>query len=290
MVIKAYSKLLFVTIAWGGMTVVMKFAVSFTSPFTLNFIRFLSAFLILLIFTISKGESLRVKKEDLLVVLSVALTGGIISSGFFLYGLSYSTASDAGLIVGTEPAITALIAAIIAKEAIGARTYLSSILSFIGIWFIVMQGNLVIEITQARAFGDLLIIVGAVAWSLFTVLNKFAVKKMNALVVTTYITLLAMIFYFPISIIERHFFSLVNLPLSFWLAVLYMAIFGTFISVQWWISSVGHIGAAKVGIFGSLVPVFSLIFSVTLLSEVITIFHLIGMALIVASVITVSIK
>lgn len=262
----------------------------FTSPFTFNLIRFLIAFLLLFIFSVSKGENLKVSKKDLPLVLSIAFFGGIVSGGSFIYGLSYTTASDAGLIIGTEPATTALIAAIIAKESVTIRTYIGSILSFIGIWFIVMQGQLFIEITQVRAYGDLFVIIAIVGWSLFTVLNKFAMKRMKAWLVTLYLTLFALLFYLPISFFEGYLLLLPNLPLAFWLAILYIAIFGTLIAMQWWISSVGHIGAVKVGMFGSLIPVFSLIFSVTMLNETITIFHIIGMLLIVIGVIIVSIK
>lgn len=285
---KDYIKLLTVAIIWGGVTPATKIGVLFISPFTLNFLRYSIAFLLLLLIATIRKERLRISRKDLPLILVLGLLGGIISGSLWPFGLLYTTASDAGIIIGAQPAVIVILSAILAKESVSVRTYISAILCFIGIWFIVMQGKFVVEFTKARAFGDLLIIANSFSWALFTVINKFALKKMEAWIVTFYVMLLASLFYFPISIYERCFVLVAKLPLIFWLVLFYIAVLGMFVSYQWWISSVGNVGPAKVGIFYSLVPVFSLIFSVIFVGEMITIFHIVGMVLIIIGVMMVS--
>ena len=64
----------------------------------------------------------------------------------------------------------------------------------------------------------------------------------------------------------------------------FVAIFPSVVAILLWNSAISRIGPSRAGIFMYLTPVYAAVFSVPLLGETISIFHIIGGAVIIAGV------
>jgi drug/metabolite transporter (DMT)-like permease len=65
---------------------------------------------------------------------------------------------------------------------------------------------------------------------------------------------------------------------------LYVAIFPSFISQIFWLRGVDLIGPGRAGVYVNLVPVFSAILAVALLSEHFAVFHAVSLVLVIGGI------
>ena len=135
--------------------------------------------------------------------------------------------------------------------------------------------------------GDVYIFIGVALYGLYTVLLRFAPKVhafsfMQAIfVLGTIGTLVWMMFY--------HLLSLGSLAITapvgdIVLSILYITIFASIGATFFWNYGVQHVGAIRAGYFVNLIPVFSIIWALFLVGEVIELYQIVGMILVCAGI------
>jgi drug/metabolite transporter (DMT)-like permease len=67
-------------------------------------------------------------------------------------------------------------------------------------------------------------------------------------------------------------------------AIVYIALFASFIAILFWNRGLAMIGPNRAGVFIYLLPVFSSVLSVTLLDEPVGLYHLAGFAFIIVGI------
>jgi drug/metabolite transporter (DMT)-like permease len=72
-----------------------------------------------------------------------------------------------------------------------------------------------------------------------------------------------------------------TVPLSGWVALVYVMVFATAVGQQAWLYGVDGVGPSRAGIFGNLVPVSALFFSFMILGEPVGVREIGGVGLIV---------
>lgn len=75
-----------------------------------------------------------------------------------------------------------------------------------------------------------------------------------------------------------------TVPLSGWVALVYVMVFATAVGQQAWLYGVDGVGPSRAGIFGNLVPVSALVFSFLILGEPVGVREIAGVGLIVLGV------
>ena len=75
-----------------------------------------------------------------------------------------------------------------------------------------------------------------------------------------------------------------TVPLSGWVALVYVMVFATALGQQAWLYGVDGVGPSRAGIFGNLIPVSALIFSFVILGEPVGLREISGIGLIVLGV------
>lgn len=216
--------LTFAAAIWGGVYVVSKVVLDVIPPFTLLIIRFGIALIVLGAFVVARREY--IAKKDAPLLMAIAFVGVTISIAAQFLGTKLSTAHMGALITSASPAFIALFAIWILKERIRWQQTAGILLATVGVMIVI--GVPSEADTHTSWIGNLILLVAALSWGLYTVLSKKATQKYSSLTVTTYAAFFGLIFSWPLSAWE-----LAVTPVSWewswqiWMGVLYIGIIST---------------------------------------------------------------
>ncbi len=273
------------TIFWAGAFIGGKLAVVEFPPFGLTFLRFF--FASIMIFSVMvkyEKKNWRLKKEDYPIMIFLGLVGMVGYHILFFISLKYTTAINASMIAATNPLLTTILAVFFLKEKLGARKISGIIIALIGVIITISRGDLSILMNFTFNKGDLLMVVAVSCWAIYSIVSRKVMVKYSPLILTTYSFVLCTLFTLPFAILENPNSYLKNTTLSGWGGILYMAIFPSTIGYLVQQTAIKELGPSKTAIFINLVPVFSMILSVVILKESITMITILSVIFIVIGV------
>ncbi len=273
----AYLSLFIAATIWGITIPAMKYALEYVPVFVLAFIRFAGASLILYPFV---RKNLAIKPQHFLLIIAAGLTGISFHIAFFFYGLTYTSASNAGVLFASAPLFTLLFAALFLREKISKRMIFGALVGFIGI--------IVVTIPHAHGtvtfapIGDILILASTFSLVLYQIFSKKLFAHYTASVVTFYSFLIGSITFAPMAlqyfVQKPTFFT--ELPTNSLLAIGFGIVFSSFIAYSLWQKGLTKVSASRVGFFLYLDPIIATVTAVILLNETITPLFVIGSFLI----------
>jgi len=279
---EAYCLLLIVMMLWSGNFIVGRATGGLIAPFTLAFIRWTGALLLVAPFArrsvAADAAQLRASWRN---VWLLGLTGVAAFNAFIYSGLRETSATNALLLQAAIPALV-LIANRLIYGVVPPHGHAVGVsLSVAGVIVIVSEGNPGMLVQFAFGRGDLLVFAGAVSWSLYTVLlrRRPAVRPISLLTVTFAIGVMTML---PFAATEWAQIRAIPWRPPLVAACLYVAILPSLVAYALYNRAVGLVGAAAAGHMISLMPVFGALLAAVLLGETLRAYHLAAMTLIVA--------
>ncbi|SDN22507.1 Threonine/homoserine efflux transporter RhtA [Psychrobacillus sp. OK028] len=279
---KIYAMLVFVMFAWGANVSLLKYMVEEVAPVTLTAFRILVAGLVVVLILWKMKLLRKPTPSEWKYILLGTLTNVVIHHYFLNMGLSITSATHGGLILGTGPMLTAIFAAIILRYFPSKVQWLGVVLGLAGIAVSILVGSE----TMGANLGDFYVFLSILVQVLsFMVVSK-AAKTLDPRLLTAYMLIIGAVILIVISLIQepgaiKQFSS--TTP-NFWIIFLASAIVCTAVGHLMYNYAVGQAGPTKAAIFMNLNPVFSLIISALFLGEVLRLNHLLGLILIIAGV------
>ena len=280
--IKAYICTSFSILMWGITFISTKILLNDFSPIEILFTRFLLG-LILLMIIYPKNNKIYSKKEELLFALT-GLSGVTLYYLFENIALNYSLASNVGILVAIGPLFTGIFAAVFLKEKLKPNFFIGFIFAIIGIAIITFNGKFVLKINP---IGDMFALLAAVMWGIYSVLVKIMGDLGHRSITITkktfiygIIFMLPMMFLMKFNVSINDYLKPINLVNFIFLS--FVACTLCFIT---WAYSTRILGAVKNNTYIYIIPIITLISSKIVLNENITIFAVIGVALILLGVI-----
>ncbi|MDF2524608.1 MAG: EamA family transporter [Clostridiales bacterium] len=277
--LKGYLYVMITMSAWGSTYVVSKFILGSVPPFTLLLLRYMVAAVVLYIIMMKKGIS-KVERQDYKYIIFIGFVGYFIGVGAQFVGTQLSNASMASLINSTNPIFIILFAIPILKEKVTISKIISIAAAVIGAYIIIggVQGG-------SMLIGIIACIIATATWSLMSVVSKRATEKYNALTVTTYSIMVAILFTFPISIYEMATIPDLNLlePVVI-LSALYLGLICTALAFVLWSKSLSMMEAGICSLFYPVQPMVSVLLGWLFLKEKMNSSFFIGAMLIIAGV------
>jgi len=205
----ALAALVVAMIVWGSTFVVTKVAMQEFPPWTLAFLRFAIASLVLLAFMRGRGGLTKLRRSMSLWRLTfLALTGIALFTAAFNYALVYGSASQGALLYATIPAVLAVCAVLFLKERLNRGRVLGIALSVVGAALIVASGEPRLEVAPSPLLGAAFMLWTVVLWAAYTVAAK-AVTDADQIVVIFAISVLGALMLLPASVVEL---AMVGLP------------------------------------------------------------------------------
>jgi len=279
------TDLLLVTMAliWGVNASVMKLAVAQMPPLVFNAARLglASLALVLLAFGVRR---VALSRRDVAVLLALGVLGTGLYQFFMIEGLARTRAGTTALILSSGPAFVALFGRLLGVERITRRGMFGIAMSMVGIGLVAL--------TQPDSFarrtsllGSLLVLVGCICWSLFSVLIKPYANRIDGRLVTA-ITIVGGTV--PLSLIALPAVNAVawdELSIGMWGAIVYAGLASMVIAYLFWNRGVRLLGPTRTAMFGNLQPVFALTAARVMLGERPGVWQLIGAVAIIAGVV-----
>ena len=179
--------------------------------------------------------------------------------------LKYTTASQAGMITAIFPILVALIARIILKEKVTAKTISGFFLAIAGIYWISYLTE-TSDFAPCPILGNFLEFLAMICAAGYTICVKYLTGRYHALFLGALQSFVGTIFFAPFL-----FFSAHGIPDDFplWptLAILYLGSMITFVAYTLYNYGVSKIPASQASAFVNLVPVFAMILGWLILDE-----------------------
>jgi drug/metabolite transporter (DMT)-like permease len=147
----AWLLLIDTNMLWAGSYVASKVALRELLVTMMLALRFGLAALLLLPWLVRRRKDLRLTRQDLLQLGVLVLVGFGISKLLQFGGLVFTTASDVGLLIGSESFFTAALSWLLLKERLKGRTMVALLLGFFGVYLIVEQGLVNSNIQRAES-------------------------------------------------------------------------------------------------------------------------------------------
>jgi drug/metabolite transporter (DMT)-like permease len=178
---------LFTMFLWGVNFAFVKYLLDTLGVGPFLFIRFVTmpllAFLLLLLVFKKHVARTWPKREDLPRFIACGLIGHALHVGMVFWGISLSTAFSSALVLTSGPLFTLLILVLLGAERLRASQVAGTLVAMAGIAIFLSDkfaGGL------HAGFGDLILLVSASLFSLYTVLARPLVERYGPLIVLAY--------------------------------------------------------------------------------------------------------
>ncbi len=266
---------------WSGVFPAISILLKSMGLFTSVFLRFACAAVVLLALLYLRERRLpRLSPRELVLVVGLGLLGITLYNTMFTAGLALVEASRAALIVPTNPAFTALFAALLLNERLGRTRAFGVALCVLGALWVLARGDPRSFTSLQFGVGELILVLCIFMWSAYTLLGRVALSTLSPLALTAYVMAAGSLpLALPASVEGA---SLGEVTWQGWTAFAYLVLFGTVIPFLWFYEGVKALGAARASQFINLVPPLAVLESVWLLDESISRGTIVGAVLVVA--------
>ena len=285
--IKAYIFLVLCTLFWAGNFIVGKVASLFEiPPFSLNFYRWLIAFIILFPFTYTKiTENFHEIKKKIIPLSIMGFTSITIFNSVVYYSLNFTQVLNGVLMISTIPVLIIFFSSCFTNEKIKINQILGVITSLIGVLIIITKFQLNTLLSLNLNKGDLWILVAMISWATYSIMVKEKKINLDPLALLQTLIFIGLIFLIPFYLYELHNAQFLKLNTPVLLTVGYVVIFAGIGAYIFWIGAIKIIGPSRSGVFLHLMPVFSSLMAIFLLGERLANFHIFGALFILTGII-----
>jgi drug/metabolite transporter (DMT)-like permease len=280
----AFALLGLVMLLWAGNSIVGRAVRDDVGPFTLAFVRWAGASLVLAPFALGPlrrdGPAIRRAWK---AILLLGLTGVAAFNALLYSGLQYTTATNGLLLQAAIPALVLLFDRVL----FGARSHVWQVVgviaSILGVVVIVFEGEAAAALDLRFNFGDVLVLLAVGVWAIYTVCLRLrpSISPVSFIAVTFFIGVVAMA---PLAAWEWLSGPTVGWSTRLGGAFLYVALLPSLLSYFIYNSAAASVGPARAGQAITLMPLFGAGLSTLLLGEALQGFHFTGMALILAGI------
>ncbi|NLP30353.1 MAG: DMT family transporter [Clostridiales bacterium] len=276
----------FCIIVWSTTYVSTKILLEDFTPTEILVFRFIIAYILL--FILSPKPMIPDSKKEELIFIAAGFSGVLIYFLFQNIGLTYTLASNAGVLVSVAPMFTAIISHFMKDGQKLSRPFvIGFIIAIIGISFISFNGSFILKLNP---IGDILLLIAALSWAVFSNLLTLVNNGKYTIVQSTRkVFFYGLIFMIPTSLLMDFEFTLTRFIEPFKLTkllssnifnILFLGLLASGICFVTWNYAVKTLGSVKTSTYIYLSPIVTIIFSVITLGEPITWASISGTALI----------
>lgn len=264
-------------IIWGTTFISTKILLTDFQPVEILFFRFVMGFAVLTALCPKRLKTAD-KKQELTFILA-GLCGICLYYLLENIALTYTLASNVGVIISVSPFFTAILAHLFIKqeEKLRPRFFAGFIVAMLGIFLISFNG----QELALNPLGDLLAVSAAAVWACYAILTKKISSFGYSVIVSTRRTffygilfMLPTLFIFDFKLDLARFADPVCL-----FNILYLGLGASALCFVTWNLAVKELGAIKTSAYIYMMPVITVITSIIILHEQVTPLAAVGMVL-----------
>ena len=274
----AYGLLVIMAACFAGTWVAAHWATEEIPPLTTAFLRFLVATGLLWAWARLSGVPTQIHRTDLPLIAAMGVAGIVVYNLCFLNGVRLAPSSDGAVIVpGLSPVVVAVLVAVRYGIRPPPRGLAGLGLALAGLVLVIgpaMTGS------PARALGDVLFVVGAAGWGVYSVLSRDATRRFHPVTATLAAAAFGAVAFAPLALLERGWEPVLAASPRALASVLYLGALGTVVAFVAFSEGVRRIGAPRASAFIVLVPLLGEALSAWLLGEAVSVYAIGGTALV----------
>jgi len=258
-------------IFWGTIPLAVKqiYSLGSASALEISFFRFFIAFLMILSVTKIKAEKPILKNKWSILM---GFWGVFWMSTISFYGIQYTSAVNATILFNSNPLFVAALVVFLKWEKVTFWTAAGILLGIAGV--ILVSGVTV----TLNLLGDLLVLLGAFGWAVYTVLG-YRLRTFSSLSITTSSFFWGLLFFAAVMWRDVPQFDGVT-----WMWIVYIGAVPTAAAFVSYVKAVDLIGSTRAAVFQYLAPAVAVILSVALGLEQVTLIQVAGVVLIVLGI------
>ena len=264
-------------VIWGTTFISTKILLADFTPIEILFFRFLMGLLVL-IAVYPKRLGIKDKKQEL-TFAAAGLCGICLYYLFENIALTYTMASNVGVIVSVAPFFTAVLSHVLRKteEKLKAQFFIGFIVAITGICLISFSSS---EL-KLNPIGDILAIVAAFVWAVYSLLTrKISGYGYNTIQITRRIFAYGILFIIPFLFVFDFSLDVQKfVKPEYALNLIYLGLGASALCFVTWNYAVKVLGAVKTSVYIYIVPVITVVTSVIVLKEEITWMAAVGIGL-----------
>lgn len=241
---------------WATLPVALKITLEQLDPYTLTWFRFLVAAVVMLTWLGARGGlhtfvALDRKRWYLLALVALMLIGNYV---FYLLGVQQTTPGNAQLIIQLAPLLMAMGGIFVFRESFRLGQWIGLIIIVIGLFlFFDDQLKHSLQATGDYVFGTGLVVVAAVAWAVYALVQKQLLVRLSSPAILLFIYLAASFLLLPLA----HPSRLLALDAQHWLLLGYCAV-NTLAAYGAFAEALAHWEASRVSAILATTPLLSL--------------------------------
>src|SRR6266498_4862525 len=255
------------------------------SPVAVVWLRFAMGLVILGIAVAMRRQFSLLNRNEWLYFALLGFLGITFHQVLQSNGLRTSEASTTAWIVSTTPVFMALLGWLILKEGLGWGKTLGILVAFIGVLVVISKGNISsISIGRFGAPGDILSLISAVNWAVFSALSRRGLKSYPASLMMFYVMSFGWVFTSLLFLPTNGFTEIGNLTSNGWMGVAFLGVFCSGLAYIAWYGALKALTTAQTGVFLYIEPLVAVVVAFFVLGEAITPASIIGGAVILFGV------
>lgn len=264
--VRIVAALLYVVLAWGLNTVLVKLVFADIDPLALMAMRFIAMPPLAVLMLRLAGEPLRFERRDFPQLVLCAACGFGVYQYFWMVGLAHTTAFASALLGSLAPVFTLALIALMRHDRVRGLRWAGAATALLGV--AIFEGAFAGRATVR--LGDALTLVAAAIFAGYNVLSARLLRRYSPMRLVTVTMCLAAVMIVPGGVWAMLHTPYARLPWSFWIVFVYSVLFPILLTYPVWTWAIREIGPARVSLFSYFVPIAAGMLSVPILSARIT--------------------
>ncbi|MDC0393781.1 DMT family transporter [Candidatus Pelagibacter sp.] len=261
--------------------VVARGGVEFVPPISLAFWRWTIVFLILLPFTyLSLKRNYKIIQKEYKKLFFLGAMGcGVCGAFPFLAGQT-TTVANMGIIYTSSPIFIILISALFFKEKITLTKVIGLVACLIGVFAIIIKGDLELLINLKFTIGDLWMLAAAIGWALYSIYLFYWKTELEIFQRFTLVAFFGAVSLFPFYVGEEIYFQRTVFNNEFYLWTIFAAVSPGIIAFTLYTLAQKQLGASLTGFTLYIFTVYAAIYGYILFDEQLENYHYLGTVLV----------
>jgi len=270
---------------WGASFIATKVALADASPVTIVWLRFAMGVVVLGVAAGVRRQFAVVSPRELATFALLGLIGITFHQWLQSNALVTSQASTSGWLVATTPIFMAVLARLVLGERLSWPRAAGVALAALGVLLVVSKDNPATLLAgRFGAPGDVLILLSAPNWAVFSVLSRGALKRHPATRMMFYVMTLGWLFTSVLFFTGPGFSEIGRITPRGWSALAFLGIACSGLAYIAWYDALQHMPASQVGALLYLEPLVAMTVAAVVLSEPILLSTVVGGAVILLGV------
>lgn len=296
--IRDWAMLLLCNLIWGSQFVIYKVVQQQTGPVFAALLPIFFATLLLTALVIwtrrsnNPPDRRRIPTQHIWQFILIGIGGQVVAQLFTAWGVRYTLASNAALLVLTLPVATAFMAYLFLGERMTPVRWMGFAVAIVGV--VICSGFQwgAINLTSGKyLIGNLMVFAAINASAFYNSYSKKLLRTYSPLEVLLYSYYVVVAVMLPLALCTERlsFLNVAHFKSTVWLGFILLAVFQYFLAMILFLSVLKRLDATQVGLSNYLIPFFGVLVAAIVLKEHLTPSMVLGGAFVLAGTLLVTV-